>query len=114
GTFVAQQNATAPEAMMFPDGAWDYHSDLSLIMNNPRKDLRVFNNANQNDLGSTSPDTGKHNWLIANQRTAAALTAKGYHNRFIYGEGVGRCDGGVRSSTLADTLVWLWRGYPAP
>src|SRR5213079_2914983 len=84
GTFVAQQNATAPEAAMFPDGAWDYHSDLKLIENNPRKDLRVFLNCNENDNGSTSPDTGKHNWVIANQRTAAALAAKGYHDRFIF------------------------------
>jgi enterochelin esterase-like enzyme len=114
GTFVAQQNATQVEAKTYPDGAWDYHSDLSLIMNNPRKDLRVFLNANQNDNGSTQPDTGKHNWVIANQRTAAALKAKGYHDRFIFAAGAGHCDGGVRSSTLADSLVWVWRGYPAP
>jgi enterochelin esterase-like enzyme len=114
GTFVNQQTTTQVEAMTYPDGAWDYHSDLALIMNNPRKDLRVFLNANQNDNGATAPESGKHNWLMANQRTAAALKAKGYHDRFIYALGVGHCDGGVRSSTLADTLVWTWRGYPAP
>jgi enterochelin esterase family protein len=114
GTFVAQQNATAPEHAMFPDGAWDYHSELQLIANNPRKDLRVVLNANENDNGATSPEANHHNWLMANQRTAAALAAKGYHDRFIYAKGVGHCDYGVRTSTLADSLVWAWRGFPAP
>jgi enterochelin esterase family protein len=114
GTLVAQQNDTAPEHAMFPDGAWDYHSELALIANNPRKELRIFVNANQNDNGATGAETTHHNWLMANQRTAAALKAKGYHDRFVYGMGAGHCEGGVRSSTLADTLVWAWRGYPAP
>jgi enterochelin esterase-like enzyme len=114
GTFVNQQNDTAPEKAMFPSGAWDYHSDLQLIANNARKDLRVFLNVNQNDLGSTGPESGKHNWVMANQRTAAALKAKGYHDRFVYAMGVGHCDGNVRNATLADALVWAWRGYPAP
>jgi enterochelin esterase-like enzyme len=114
GTFVAQQNGTAPEAAMFPDGAWDYHSNLMLIQNNPLKPLRVFNNCNQMDLGATNPDTGMHNWVIANMRTAAALQAKGYHNRFVYAMGVGHCDGNVQNATLADTLVWMWQGYPPP
>jgi enterochelin esterase-like enzyme len=114
GTFVNQQNDTAPEKAMFPSGAWDYHSDLQLIANNARKDLRVFLNVNQNDNGATAAESGKHNWVMANQRTAAALKAKGYHDRFVYAMGVGHCDGNVRNATLADALVWTWRGYPAP
>jgi enterochelin esterase-like enzyme len=114
GTFVAQQNDTAPEHAMFPDGAWDYHSELELIAGNPRKQLRVFLNANENDLGATQPESGHHNWVMANQRTAAALQAKGYHYRFVFAKGVGHCDGSVQNSTLADSLVWVWRGYPAP
>jgi enterochelin esterase-like enzyme len=114
GTFVAQQNPMAPEAAMFPDGAWDYHSNLMLIQTNPLKPLRVFNNCNQNDLGATNADTTMRNWIIANMRTAAALQAKGYHNRFIYAAGVGHCDYNVQTSTLADTLVWMWQGYPPP
>jgi enterochelin esterase-like enzyme len=114
GTFVAQQNATAPEAAMFPDGAWDYHSELMLIQTTPRKALRVFNNCNEMDLGATAPETGHHNWVIANQRTAAALKAQGYHNRFVYAKGVGHCDYGVQQATMADTLVWMWQGYPPP
>jgi enterochelin esterase-like enzyme len=114
GTFVAQQNTTAPEQAMFPDGAWDYHSELALIANNPMKPLRVFLNANEMDNGATAPESGHHNWVMANQRTAAALKAKGYHDRFVFAMGVGHCDYGVQTATLADTLVWVWRGYPAP
>jgi enterochelin esterase family protein len=114
GTLVAQQNSIAPEHAMFPEGAWDYHSELQLIANNPRKDLRVFLNANEMDNGATSPEANHHNWLMANQRTAAALAAKGYHERFVFAKGVGHCAYNVRTSTLADTLVWTWRGFPAP
>jgi enterochelin esterase-like enzyme len=114
GTFVAQQNTTAPEQAMFPDGAWDYHSELALIANNPMKPLRVFLNANEMDNGATAPESGHHNWVMANQRTAAALKAKGYHDRFVFAMGVGHCDYSVQTATLADTLVWVWRGYPAP
>ncbi|HSZ82672.1 MAG TPA: alpha/beta hydrolase-fold protein [Polyangia bacterium] len=114
GTFVAQQNDTAPEQAMYPDGAWDYHSNLDLIGKTPRKDLRVFLNCNQMDNGATAPASGEHNWVIANQRTAAALEAQDYHYRFIYAMQAGHCDGNVQNATLADTLVWTWRGFPAP
>jgi enterochelin esterase-like enzyme len=113
GTFVAQQNDTAPEKTMFPNGAWEYHSDSKLIENNPRKDLRIFLNANQMDNGAGGTEAGRHNWVMANERTAAALKAKGYHDRYVFAMGAGHCDGGVRNATLADSLIWVWRGYPA-
>ena len=97
----------------FPEGAWDFHSKLELIKNAPRKDLRVFLNVNQNDNGSTAAESGYHNWVMANQRTAAALKAKNYHYRFVFADQAGHCQGNVQDSTLADTLVWMWRGYPA-
>ena len=114
GTFVAQQNETQTDAQMYPLGAWDYHSDLELIKNNPKKPLRVFLNANENDNGATAPESGHHNWLLANQRTAAALKAQGYHYRFVYAQGLGHCDGKVQDQTMADALSWAWRGYVAP
>jgi len=112
GTFVALQNAQLPEHATYPDGAWDYHHDLNLIAKADKKPLRIFNNANQNDNGSTSPESGKRNWLMANEATHTALEAKGYHNRYVYGVGVGHCDDNLLRATLADTLVWVWRGYP--
>ena len=48
---------------------------------------------------------------MAGHRTSAALTAKGYHHRFVFSKATGHCDGKVFNQTLADTLVWLWRGW---
>jgi hypothetical protein len=48
---------------------------------------------------------------MANERTAAALKEKGYHYRYVFGRGKGHCDGSVKSATLADALIWVWRGY---
>ena len=45
------------------------------------------------------------------QRTAAALKAKGYDYRFVFSKATNHCDGKVFEQTLADTLVWMWRGY---
>jgi enterochelin esterase-like enzyme len=111
-TLVAQQDDDGPEGAMFPDGAWDLHSDLSLIANSDRKPLRIFVGANQMDNGAGTGEANKHDWLLANQRTAAALKAKGYHYRFLYGLGASHCTQGVENATMADTMLWLWRGYP--
>jgi hypothetical protein len=32
--------------------------------------------------------------------------------RFVTAEGIGHCDARAWQSTLADTLVWTWAGYP--
>lgn len=116
-TLVAQQDPQAPEAAAYPHGAWDYHSDLELIKNDKlgrEKLLRIFHNANENDNGATADASGRHNWLMAGQRTAAALEAKGFHYKFVEGLGAGHCAGQVQSATLADALVWVWRGYQPP
>lgn len=113
GTFVAQQNPAAAEKAQFPDGAWDYHSDLKLIAGAAVKPLRIFINANEKDNGYNAAESGRHNWLMANQRTAAALKAKGYHYRYVEGLGAGHCQGSVQDLTLPDTLLWVWRGYAA-
>ena len=42
-----------------------------------------------------------------------ALQAKGYNHRFIFTLATGHCDKRVFEQTLADTLVWVWRGYHA-
>jgi enterochelin esterase-like enzyme len=116
-TLVAQQDPKAPEAVAYPLGAWEYHSSKKLIENDSmmrEKKLRIFLNVNEKDLGSADPESTHHNWVMANQRTAAALKAKGFHYRFVQGRGAGHCDAGVRNATLADALVWVWRGYLPP
>lgn len=112
GTFVALQNGKLPEAAMYPDGAWSYHHGINMITNTEKKPLRIFNNANEKDNGASQPEDGKRNWLIANEKTHEVLTSKGYHNRYVYGAGVGHCDDNLLRATLADALAWVWRGYP--
>lgn len=111
GTLVAQQTDGQPESAMYPLGAWEYHSSKKIIANAPIKPVRIFINVNEHDLRSTDPESTSHNWVMANQRTAAALKAKGYHYRYVLAKGVGHCDGQALKSTLADALVWAWRGY---
>lgn len=113
-TLVAQQNPRAPEAAMYPLGAWEYHSSMELIKNDTmmrEKFLRIFLAVDENDNGSTAPESDHHNWVIANQRTAAALKAKDYHYKFVLGLGQGHCAAKVKAATLADALIWAWRGY---
>jgi enterochelin esterase family protein len=112
GTLVAQQNPASAEAAIYPLGAWDYHSVINLIGTTPPRPLRVFINANEHDLGAGSGDANHHDWLLANQRTAASLKAQNYHYRLVEGMGVGHCDPKVQNLTLPDTLLWVWRGYP--
>ena len=111
GTFVAQQDDDAPEQAQTPHGAWDYHSELKLIEKSEQKPLRIFTHVSENDNRSKDPENTYHNWVMAGQRTSAALTAKGYHHRFVFSKATGHCDGKVFQLTLADTLVWLWRGW---
>jgi enterochelin esterase-like enzyme len=111
GTFVDQQDDDAPEEAAYRLGAWEYHSGMKLIENTEKKPLRIFTHVSENDLRANDPEETYHNWVMANQRTAAALKAKGYHYRFVYSLATRHCDRRVFEQTLADTLVWMWRGY---
>ena len=111
GTFVDQQDDDAPEEAKYPLGAWEYHSGMKLIENTEKKPLRVFTHVSENDLRPHDPEETHHNWVLAGQRTEAALATKGYPHRFVYSLGTGHCDGKVFQQTLADTLVWVWSGY---
>ncbi len=111
GTFVDQQDDDAPEEAKYPLGAWEFHSDMKLIEKSEPKPLRIFTHCSENDNGAKASEDGHHNWVMAGQRTSAALTAKGYHHRYVFSKATGHCDGKVFNQTLADTLVWLWRGY---
>lgn len=113
GTFVDQQDDDAPEEADYPLGAWEYHSGMKLIETSEKKPLRIFTHVSENDNRAQDPEETYHNWVMANQRTAAALKAKGYDYRYVYSKATRHCDGKVFEATLADTLVWMWRGYHA-
>lgn len=112
GTFVDQQDDDAPEEAMFPLGAWDYHSGLELIQSSPPKPLRIFLHVSEFDLGAGTPEADHHNWPMANERTAEDLANQAYHYRYVFAQDAGHCDGKIYDTTLADTLVWMWRGWP--
>jgi enterochelin esterase-like enzyme len=113
GTFVDQQDDDAPEEAEYPLGAWEYHSSKKLIESSEKKPLRIFTHVSENDNRARDPEETYHNWVMANERTAAALKAKGYDYRFVFSQATRHCDSKVFDQTLADTLVWVWRGYHA-
>ena len=113
GTFVDQQDDDAPEEAEYPLGAWEYHSGKKLIESSEQKPLRIFTHVAENDLRASDPEETYHNWVMANRRTATALKAKGYDYRFVFSRASRHCDPKVFEQTLADTLIWMWRGYEA-
>jgi len=93
----------------------------ALIMKKPAKRIRVFHNANENDLftpngcfasgsvaTSTMAPTNHSNTLEANNKTATALTAMGYDTRYAYGLNACHCDDDVIKQDTPNTLVWAW------
>ncbi len=111
GTFVDQQDDDAPEEAAYPLGAWEYHSGMKLIENSEKKPLRIFTHVAEFDNRANDPEETYHNWVMANERTAAALKAKGYDYRYLFSRQSRHCDGRVFGHTLADTLVWMWQDY---
>jgi enterochelin esterase-like enzyme len=108
GTFVNQQWPYNAET---PHGAWEFHERL--ISNSPPKPLRIWMEVSDRDL--LNPNVMRdnmHDWVLANENTAKALAAKGYHYQFVFARNAGHCDGGVKQQTLPEALEWVWKGYP--
>ena len=104
GTFVAlQRNATAP------NGAWDFHK--TFIPQSERKPLRIWTHVSENDIGSTTPEEGMRNWVIANTRMSEVLKAKGYRYQFVFSEAVGHVDQHVQLQTMPEAFEFVWKGY---
>ena len=106
GTYVNQQSPFNPVS---PQGAWGYHAYW--IPASPPKPLRLWLEVSENDNGSKLDEASLHNWVMANQRMAAALKAKGYTYRYVFAEAAGHTDGKVTRQTLPGALKWLWEGY---
>ena len=108
GTYVNQQSPLNKES---PHGAWEYHEHF--IPQSEKKPLRIWLHVSENDNGSKRDEASLHNWVMANQRMAAALKAKGYPYRYVFAEAAGHVDGRVTHQTLPGALEWLWQGYVA-
>ena len=106
GTYVDQQ---FPEDRQLPDGAWEYHGKL--IERAPKKPLRVWLQVSEKDNGWDRDEASLHNWVMANERMAAALNKKGYPYRYVFAKNAGHTDGKVTRQTLPAALEWLWQGY---
>ena len=109
GTYVDQQSPFNPAS---PHGAWEYHEHL--LWQTPRKPIKIWLEVSENDNGSTRDEASLHNWVMANQRMAGALKAKGYSYNYVFAKAAGHTDGRVTRQTLPGALEWLWQDYPKP
>jgi enterochelin esterase-like enzyme len=107
GTFVDQESPMNPKS---PHGAWEYHEHF--IPQSARKPLRVWLEVGEHDGGYQRDEASLHNWVLANQRMAAALKAKEYHYHYVLCKDAGHVDRRVVAQTLPEALEWVWRGYP--
>ena len=107
GTFVDQESPVNPAS---PHGAWEYHEHF--IPQNAAKPIRVWLEVGSQDGGYQRDEASLHNWVMANERMAAALKAKGYHYQFVLCQNAGHVDKRAVGQTLPKALLWLWQGYP--
>jgi enterochelin esterase-like enzyme len=105
GTYVYQQWPYNPET---PHGAWDFHE--TLIPNSPVKPIRLWMEVSDRDNLITRD--GYHDWVLANERMATVLAAKGYHYQFVFARNAGHTDRAVKAQTLPSALEYIWQGYP--
>jgi iron(III)-enterobactin esterase len=110
GTFVNQQWPSNPQT---PNGAWEFHEHL--IPDSPAKPIRIWMEVGDRDL--LNPNVmrdGMHDWVLANEKMAQALAAKGYHYQFVFARNAVHVDRAVRQQTLAEALAYLWQDYSPP
>jgi iron(III)-enterobactin esterase len=104
GTFVNQQWPPNPQT---PHGAWEYHEHL--IPASPPKPLRIWMEVGDRDL--LTPNVmldNMHDWVLANEKMARVLAAKGYHYQFVFARDAGHTDRAVKQQTLAEALEYVW------
>jgi enterochelin esterase family protein len=106
GTYVNQQSPLNPAS---PRGAWEYHA--TFIPNSPAKPIRIWMHVSERDNRYTDQEETWHNWVLANDRMAAALKAKGYKYQYVYSQDSRHVDRAVVAQTLPEALEWLWKGY---
>ncbi len=108
GTYVNQQWPPNPET---PHGAWEFHEHL--IPNSPVKPIRLWMDVGDRDLFNPNvmPDN-MHDWVVANEKMAKVLAARGYHYQFVFARNAGHTDRTVKQQTLPEALEYVWQGYP--
>jgi enterochelin esterase-like enzyme len=105
GTFVNQQWPPSTET---PHGAWEFHEHL--IPNSPVKPIRIWMEVGDRDLYNPNVMRDEmHDWVVANERMARVLAAKGYKYQFVFARNAGHVDRAVKQQTLPEALEWLWK-----
>ncbi|MEO6815902.1 MAG: alpha/beta hydrolase-fold protein [Edaphobacter sp.] len=108
GTYVNQQWPSNPQT---PHGAWEFHEHL--IADSPAKPLRLWMEVGDRDLFNPNVmRDNMHDWVVANERMAKVLAAKGYHYQFVFARNAGHVDHATKQQTLPEALEYLWQGYP--
>lgn len=105
GTYVNQQWPYNPET---PHGAWEFHAHL--IPESAKKPIRIWMEVGDRDNLITRDDY--HDWVLANEKMAGVLAAKGYHYQFVFAVNAGHTDRAVKAQTLPEALEYVWKGYP--
>lgn len=77
-----------------------------LILQTPRRPLRIFLQAGHRDLNWNEP---RENWFAENLRVAAALAEAGYDLRLVVGDGGHSAN--HQGVLLPDAMRWLWRDW---
>jgi hypothetical protein len=135
-TFVNQQ---WPHDPALPGGAWEYHSNwpgparpglsargfgspvpsseplgTPLLAASPRKPIRFWFSVGDRDLfyPNAAMADGMHDWVLADERMAQALAAKGYAYQFLFARNSGHVDAALVAQTLPAALEWLWADKP--
>ena len=110
GTYVNQQWPFNPQT---PHGAWEFHEHL--ILESPAKPLRIWMEVGDRDLFNPNVlRDGMHDWVLANEKMARVLAAKGYHYQFVFARNAGHVDHAVKMQTLPEALAYVWQGYSVP
>jgi len=108
GTYVNQQWPSDPATH---HGAWEFHEHL--IPGTSARPIRIWMEVGDHDLFNPNVmRDNMHDWVLANERMAQVLAAKGYHYQFVFARNARHVDGGVRQQTLPEALEYLWQGYP--
>jgi enterochelin esterase-like enzyme len=109
GTFVNQQWPPNAET---PHGAWEFHEHL--IPGSAKKPIRIWMEVGDRDnFNSNVMRDGMHDWVVANERMAEVLAAKGYQYQFVFARNAGHTDRAVKAQTLPEALEYVWAGYRA-
>ncbi len=108
GTYVNQQWPYNPQT---PHGAWEFHEHL--IPSTPAKPLRIWMEVGDKDLFNPNAMRDEmHDWVVANEKMAKVLAAKGYYYQFVFARNAGHVDQAVKQQTLPEALEYVWQGYP--